>query len=79
MESDIELLTAREVSELLRVTIPTLQLWRLQKRGPAYSKVGRRVLYSKQDIEAFVETSKISSDCASDNKSTYKQPTRKVA
>jgi hypothetical protein len=31
----------------------TLEQWRLQGRGPRYLKIGGRVVYRQQDIEAF--------------------------
>lgn len=31
----------------------TLERWRWRRQGPAYLKVGRRVVYRLEDVEAF--------------------------
>lgn len=33
----------------------TLELWRMQGRGPKFVKVGRRVMYRVSDVEAFLD------------------------
>lgn len=43
------LLTPREMSEWTGFAVQTLQNWRSQSRGPAYEKVGRRILYPEGD------------------------------
>ena len=42
-----------EVADRWRVTPSTLQRWRWLKRGPVYLKIGGRVVYRLEDIEAF--------------------------
>lgn len=32
----------------------TLQWWRTKGRGPKYTKIGRKVLYRRADLEAFI-------------------------
>lgn len=32
----------------------TLANWRTQKRGPKYFKVSRKILYRREDVEAFL-------------------------
>lgn len=51
----IELLTTGEVGLLLRVPESTVRYWRQVKYGPRYAKVGRRVLYSRADVERWWE------------------------
>jgi hypothetical protein len=58
------LLTAFEVSELLRIAPRTLENWRKnrrsnRRRGPAYVKIGRRVRYLRGDILNFIEEHRI--------------------
>jgi excisionase family DNA binding protein len=48
------LLTPAEVAERLRVSTRTLEFWRHQGRGPAYVRVGKRVRYRSDDVEAFI-------------------------
>ena len=49
------LLTPAEVAERLRVSTRTLEFWRHQGRGPAFVRVGKRVRYRPDDVEAFIE------------------------
>lgn len=50
-----ELLTEKEASLLLDVSVGTLQVWRATKRYPlAYVKVGRNVRYQKSAVLAFI-------------------------
>lgn len=48
-----DLLTTDEVAEELRSNVSTLAYWRGQGIGPAWAKIGRRVVYRRADIEAF--------------------------
>lgn len=47
-------LTTEEVADLLRTTPETCRYWRHIGKGPQSFKVGRRVLYALEDVEAFV-------------------------
>lgn len=47
-------LTTEELAELLRTTPETCRYWRHIGKGPASFKVGRRVLYAVEDVEAFI-------------------------
>jgi excisionase family DNA binding protein len=48
-------LTTTEVAELLRTPPETVRYWRhLGDKGPRSFKVGRRVLYAVEDVEAFI-------------------------
>lgn len=55
----MELMTTQEVSELLRVPVPTLRYWRHRGEGPrSFSLSGRkggRVMYRKADVVSYVE------------------------
>lgn len=46
-------LNTQEAAQFLGLQANTLEVWRCQKRGPKYSKVGRRVLYDINDLEAY--------------------------
>lgn len=52
MEQNKEYLTPEQVCErfLNSVTTDTLSNWRVQKKGPPYTKVGRQVLYPIKGI-----------------------------
>ena len=47
-------LTTAEVAETLRAPIETVRYWRHVGKGPASFKIGRRVLYAAEDVEAFI-------------------------
>ena len=49
-----EYLTTQEVAEILRTPAETVRYWRHEGRGPKSFKVGRRVLYAAEDVEAFI-------------------------
>jgi excisionase family DNA binding protein len=48
-------LTTQEVADLLRTSPETVRFWRHVGKGPIGFKVGRRVLYAAEDVEAWVE------------------------
>ena len=57
---DDKLLTEREASVFLRISIGTLGNWRSAGKGPVYCKVGGyAVRYSSEDLRDFVNDSKI--------------------
>ena len=47
-------LTTAEVAELLRTPAETVRFWRHVGKGPRSFKVGRRVLYARDDVDAFI-------------------------
>ena len=49
-----ELLTERDASKLLCLSIRTLQKWRLCGRGPRFVKLGHAVRYEPAEIERFL-------------------------
>lgn len=46
-------LTTQEAADLLRLKKNTLEVWRIQGRGPVFVKLGSRVLYERVALEAF--------------------------
>lgn len=48
-------LTQRQVAVQLNVSERTLERWRLEGTGPAFAKAGRRVLYDRELIEAWLQ------------------------
>lgn len=45
--------TTQEAAEILRISPITLCNWRNAGRGPAFSRIGRKYLYSHRAIVAF--------------------------
>jgi predicted site-specific integrase-resolvase len=52
-------LTEKELARRLGMSIRTLQRWRWTGRGPAFLKLGGRVVYPLTDIESWEATCRI--------------------
>ena len=50
-----ELLTITEAAEVLRTPVATLRYWRHLGPGPRSFRLGRRVLYRRDDIHAWID------------------------
>ena len=50
-----ELLTTSEAAELLRAPVATLRYWRHRNIGPRSFRLGRRVLYRRDDLVAWID------------------------
>ena len=46
-------LNTEEAAAYLGIRPNTLEVWRCKHKGPRYSKIGTRVLYDVNDLEAF--------------------------
>ncbi|MFC6286815.1 helix-turn-helix domain-containing protein [Nocardioides sp. GCM10027113] len=57
-------LTTEELAEWLRTSPETVRYWRHLGKGPRAFKVGRRVLYARADVEAYVERAKSGLDAS---------------
>jgi excisionase family DNA binding protein len=54
--TDDRLLNSREAARYLGLEPGTLSIWRCTKRYPlSYVKIGRKVMYRKSDVDAFIE------------------------
>lgn len=49
-----EWMNSVEVAEMVRAPEQTLRYWRWKGTGPKGTKVGRRVLYRRSDVEAWL-------------------------
>jgi hypothetical protein len=54
MELVMNLLNQQEASLWLKLSERTLERFRLTGDGPRYTKLGRRVLYRQDDLEAWI-------------------------
>lgn len=52
------LLTEREASDRLGLSVRTLQKWRLLGRGPGFLKLGQAVRYDPAELDAFVQSAR---------------------
>ena len=50
-----ELMTRVEVAEHLRTPVTTLAQWAHRRIGPPFMRVGRKTLYRRADVEAWLE------------------------
>lgn len=55
-----EFLTTEEVAGLLRAPCETVRYWRHIGKGPRSFKIGRRVLYAREDVEEFIAAARAS-------------------
>jgi excisionase family DNA binding protein len=49
-----EFLTTAEAAELLRTPIGTMYQWRHRNEGPPAHKIGKRLLYKRVDLLAWI-------------------------
>lgn len=49
------LLTTVEAAEFLGIKKNTLEIWRVQGRGPVYRKIGKFVKYAESDLQAYLD------------------------
>lgn len=57
--ADEGMLSEIEAAEYLGLKIGSLRTARCRDRGPAYIKLGRRILYRPDDLRAYVEARRI--------------------
>ena len=48
------LLTETDIADRLKVSLACLRRWRLEKRGPAFLKIGPLVRYRSEDLELWL-------------------------
>ena len=53
-----DLMTTQETSEFTRVPVETLRYWRWRGEGPPSFKLGRRVMYQRTDVAAWIEAAR---------------------
>lgn len=57
----MKLLTNKDAAALLGLKPNTLDIWRIQGKGPIYRKVGRSVRYAESDVTDWLEGTKCKS------------------
>ncbi len=55
MTEDV-LLNSRQIAELLGCTEAALALWRRERRGPDYVRLGRLVRYRKSGVSSWIDS-----------------------
>jgi excisionase family DNA binding protein len=55
-DSTADLLTITEAAALLRAPVATLRYWRHIGTGPHSFRLGRRVVYRRDDLHSWIDT-----------------------
>ena len=55
LRDTFELLSPADLAALIGVDERTLAVWRAQKRGPDFVKLGRAVFYRRADVNTWIE------------------------
>ena len=61
-----ELLTEQSAAETLHLSVKTLQAWRVRGFGPAFVRLGQRVLYRASSLQEFIEANTFESTSEAD-------------
>ena len=56
------LLDSKEAAKLLGCTEAALALWRKERRGPSFVRVGRLIRYFQVDLRDWVQSRKVTHD-----------------
>lgn len=73
----IKLFTTKETADLLGLKSNSLEIWRLQGKGPKFRKIGRLVRYAESDILEYLDSQTRTSTSQNINK--RKSPQLEVA
>jgi hypothetical protein len=47
-------LSQKQAAGRIGISMTTMRIWRLKKKGPPYTKLGRRLFYSEDDLNAWL-------------------------
>ena len=61
-------LNTKEAAKLYNLVPNTLERWRCQNKGPNYSRLGRRILYDVEELEAFFKANNVETENTFDTK-----------
>jgi predicted DNA-binding transcriptional regulator AlpA len=50
----MEIMTTRQVSETTGIPVGTLRFWRHTNQGPASFSLGKKVVYRRSELEAWI-------------------------
>ena len=64
LRSSFSLLAPSDLAALIGIDERTLAVWRVQRRGPDFVKLGRAVFYRHADIDAWIDLNKTQTDRA---------------
>ena len=64
LRTGFDLLAPADLAALLAVDERTLAVWRCQRRGPDFVKLGRAVFYRKDDVAESIRLNTVATDRA---------------
>lgn len=59
---DNDNLTRAEASAFLRIPEKTLSYWAVRRKGPRFSKIGKRVIYQRRHLQQFLDAAPAGGD-----------------
>lgn len=62
--NDNDVMNGKAAAVYMDTTEGTLSTWRYLGKGPRYYKVGRRVVYRRSDLDAWLEAHAVTPDSA---------------
>lgn len=62
LRTAIGLFTPTDVAAMLGLSPHTLAMWRWEKKGPAFVKLGRNVFYRLDDVKLWIDANQILPD-----------------
>lgn len=64
LRASFGLLSPEDLADLIGIDERTLAVWRVQRRGPDFVKLGRAVFYRHTDVASWIELNKTMTDRA---------------
>ena len=64
LRDSFALISPQDLAVLLDVDERTLAVWRCQRRGPDFVKLGRTVFYRRRDVETWIDLNATPTDRA---------------
>ncbi len=62
-DPDVVVLTQKDVAAFLKVSVGTVKRWRMDGRGPKFSRLGGRLpRYRMADVQAFLVSTTVQED-----------------
>jgi hypothetical protein len=59
LDCGVELVSQQEAAAFLHKSLRVLRFWRTAGIGPAFVKLGRTILYNRQDLIAYVRSNTV--------------------
>ena len=55
LRAQLGIMTTEEVASTLEVTEHTLAMWRAEKKGPNFVRLGRAIFYRRTDVQGWID------------------------